>query len=69
VRIDQGGRLVVAAAYGEADRAHSVPNTVATLAIASGGKGLTALAVVRLIEEGVLHWDTTARSILQRDLR
>jgi CubicO group peptidase (beta-lactamase class C family) len=69
VRIDRGGQLVFSAAYGDADRAHSIPNTDATqFAIASGGKGLTALAVVRLIEEGVLDWHTTARSILRRDL-
>jgi len=37
-------------------------------AIASGGKGFTALAVVSLIADGVLSLDTTARSILGTDL-
>ena len=37
-------------------------------AIASGTKGLTALAVVSLIEEGRLELSTTARSVLGSDL-
>jgi hypothetical protein len=36
-------------------------------AIASGGKGLTALATVSLIVEGTLSLDTTARSVLGAD--
>jgi beta-lactamase family protein len=38
------------------------------LGLASGGKGFTALAVVSLIEEGVLELSTTARSVLGGDL-
>jgi CubicO group peptidase (beta-lactamase class C family) len=37
-------------------------------AIASGTKGLTALTVVSLIEDGRLELSTTARSVLGRDL-
>lgn len=56
-------------AYGLADRAHAIPNTVATrFAIASGTKGFTALTIARLIEEGRLAMGTTARSILGPDL-
>jgi CubicO group peptidase (beta-lactamase class C family) len=46
-----------------------LPNTVDTqFAIASGGKGFTALAVVSLISDGTLSLDTTARSVLGDDL-
>ena len=37
-------------------------------AIASGSKGLTALAVVCLIEDGLLELSTAARSVLGQDL-
>jgi CubicO group peptidase (beta-lactamase class C family) len=69
VRVDVGGEVAVASAYGLADRAHRVPNTVETqFATASATKGLTALTVVSLIESGVLGLDTTARSLLGDDL-
>ena len=46
-----------------------MPNTVGTrFAVASGAKTLTALAVMRLVERGVLRLDTPARSLLGRDL-
>lgn len=57
------------AAYGEADRAHGVANTTATrFGIASGSKGMTALAVMGLVGDGILALDTTARSLLGADL-
>ncbi|GIH16302.1 serine hydrolase domain-containing protein [Rugosimonospora africana] len=63
-----GGRSF-AAAYGMAHRAHRIPNTVDTrFAIASGTKGLTALTMVSLIEDGALRLSTTARSVLGKDL-
>jgi CubicO group peptidase (beta-lactamase class C family) len=69
VRVDRGNEVVLAAAYGLAHRGYEVPNTVDTqFAIASGTKGLTALAVVSLIEEGSLDLSTTARSALGEDL-
>ncbi|MDQ3469416.1 MAG: beta-lactamase family protein [Actinomycetota bacterium] len=69
VRVDRGGRLEVAAAYGEAHRGHAIANTVDTrFAIASGSKTLTALTVVSLIEDGVLTPTTSARSVLGGDL-
>jgi len=58
-----------ATAYGMADRSHGIPNRVDTqFAIASGTKGLTALTVVSLVEEGRLALSTTARSVLGDDL-
>jgi CubicO group peptidase (beta-lactamase class C family) len=69
VRVDRDGEPVYQAAFGLAQRGHEVPNTVDTrFAVASGVKGFTALAVVRLIEQGRLAPDTTARSVLGADL-
>ena len=69
VRIDRGGAAELAVAYGLAHRGWGIPNTVDTrFALASGSKSFTALAVVSLIEDGVLELDTTARSVLGPDL-
>lgn len=69
VRVDRGGETEVLRAYGLADRAHGIPNTPETqFATASGTKGLTALVVMRLVEDGALGLDTTARSVLGADL-
>lgn len=59
----------IAKAYGLAHRALGIPNELDTrFALASGAKGLTALTVVRLIEDGLLELPTPARSLLGRDL-
>ncbi|HEX2089396.1 MAG TPA: serine hydrolase domain-containing protein [Actinomycetota bacterium] len=69
VRVDRAGVLEFVRAYGLSDRAHGIPNTVDTqFGLASGAKGLTALAVVSLIEEGRLELKTPARSFLREDL-
>lgn len=69
VRIDRGDGIELAKAYGLAHRGLEVPNRLDTqFAIASGTKGLTALAVVTLIEAGVLELKTAARSVLGPDL-
>jgi CubicO group peptidase (beta-lactamase class C family) len=69
VRVDRGGDTELEAAYGLANRALEIPNSMDTrFGLASGGKGFTALTVVSLIEDGVLRLDTTARSILGADL-
>jgi CubicO group peptidase (beta-lactamase class C family) len=69
VSVDRGGEVEFARAYGLAHRAHRIPNTVDTrFAVASGAKGLTALVVVSLIEQGVLELSSTARSVLGDDL-
>jgi CubicO group peptidase (beta-lactamase class C family) len=69
VRIDRDGATVVEVAAGFADRAHGIPNGVRTrFGVASGAKGLTALAVVSLIVDGTLEPGTTARSLLGSDL-
>ena len=59
----------MAKAYGLAHRGLGIPNEVDTqFATASGTKSLTALAVVSLIEDGLLELSTTARSVLGSDL-
>jgi len=69
VRIDDGNDTKMFEAFGLAHRGFGLPNTIDTqFAIASGGKGFTALAVVSLIADGVLSLDTTARSVLGPDL-
>jgi CubicO group peptidase (beta-lactamase class C family) len=69
VRIDRGGRPELAKAYGLAHRGWQLPTTVDTrFAVASAAKGLTALTVATLIEEGRLELGTRARSVLGADL-
>jgi len=69
VRIDLGGELVLERGYGFARRDTERANTPETqYATASGLKGMTALAVMCLVEDGVLSLDTTARSVLGDDL-
>ncbi|MDP9301892.1 MAG: beta-lactamase family protein [Actinomycetota bacterium] len=69
VHVDRSGSIELAKAYGLADHGHEISNTIDTqFGIASGTKGLTALAVVSLIEDGSLDLTTTARSVLGGDL-
>ena len=69
VRVDRGDEPDLVRAYGFADRAHAIPNAPDTqFATASGTKGLTALVVMRLVENGTLSLETTARSVLGTDL-
>jgi CubicO group peptidase (beta-lactamase class C family) len=69
VRVDRAGETEACAAYGFADRALEIRNTVETrFGTASATKGLTALAVMSLVERGTLRLDTTARSLLGDDL-
>jgi CubicO group peptidase (beta-lactamase class C family) len=68
VRVD-GADGTFVKAYGLAHRGHGIPNEPDTrFAIASGTKGMTALVVVSLVEEGTLELATTARSLLGDDL-
>ncbi len=69
VRVDRRGAVALAKAYGLAHRGCQIANTVDTrFGIASATKGLTALTVVSLIEDGHLELTTTARSLLRDDL-
>lgn len=69
VRVEGSDGLELEKAWGLAHRGYQIPNTLDTrFGTASGTKGLTALAVVSLIEEGRLELATTARSVLGGDL-
>jgi CubicO group peptidase (beta-lactamase class C family) len=69
LRVDRGEHIELAKAYGLAHRGYGIANTLDTqFAVASGTKGLTAVAVATLIEDGALALSTTARSVLGRDL-
>ena len=69
VRVDRGDRVEIVKAYGLAHRSYDIPNEVDTrFALASGTKGLTALTVVSLVEDGTLQLTTTARSVLGKDI-
>jgi CubicO group peptidase (beta-lactamase class C family) len=69
VRLDVEGEVRFEAAYGLADRRWGVPvGTGTRFGIASGTKGLTALAVLALVARGTLALSTTARSLLGPDL-
>jgi CubicO group peptidase (beta-lactamase class C family) len=69
VRVDSPGEPSWVRAFGFADRAHGVAMTPDTrLGMASGSKTFTALAVMSLVDEGVLSLSTTARSLLGTDL-
>lgn len=69
VSIDVDGDTVFARAYGLADRAHGVANTVDTrFGMASASKAFTALAVMSLVEDATLRLDTAVREVLGADL-
>jgi CubicO group peptidase (beta-lactamase class C family) len=69
VRVDRDDTTELAKAYGLAHRGHGIGNTLDTqFAVASATKGLTAVTVASLIEDGVLDLSTTARSVLGPDL-
>jgi CubicO group peptidase (beta-lactamase class C family) len=69
VRVDRAGGTELAAAYGLADRAFGIANTIGTqFGTASCTKTLTALVVMALVERGTFELATTARSLLGDDL-
>jgi CubicO group peptidase (beta-lactamase class C family) len=69
VRVDDGERTIVAKGYGMARRDLGIANTTDTqFGTASCAKGLTALTIVSLIEDGTISLSTAARSVLGRDL-
>ncbi|MEA2612092.1 MAG: hypothetical protein QOI52_51 [Chloroflexota bacterium] len=63
--VSSKGERLAALARGAADRANGRANTLGTrFGIASVAKGLTALTVASLFDEGRLRADTTLRSLL-----
>ena len=69
VRLDVGGETLLRSGFGLADRARGLPMQAGTrLAIASGSKTFTSLAVLSLVDDGVLALDAPAREWLGTDL-
>ena len=69
VRVERGDEIVLTCAHGLANRSAGVANTVETMfAVASGTKGLTALVIASLVDDGILELSATARSVLGSDL-
>ncbi|GAA1423805.1 serine hydrolase domain-containing protein [Agrococcus citreus] len=67
--VDRGDRRTLERCEGFVHRALAAPMTAdARIAIASGSKGFTALAVMRLVEEGRLRLDQRVRELLGDDL-
>jgi CubicO group peptidase (beta-lactamase class C family) len=67
--VDVGGRRVLERCEGFLHRALRVPMTASTrIAIASGSKAFTALAVLRLVEDGRMRLDQPVRELLGGDL-
>ncbi|HYN29449.1 MAG TPA: serine hydrolase domain-containing protein [Dermatophilaceae bacterium] len=67
--VDVAGRRLLERCDGFLHRALRVPMTPgARIAIASGSKAFTALAVMRLVEDGELRLDQPARELLGADL-
>ena len=58
----------LAKAYGLAHRGRAIPNQVNTRSRSPASEGAYSVAVVSLIEEGLLELVTTARSALGPDL-
>lgn len=69
VTVHDADERTLARAFGFAHRAFAVPNSPDTqFAMASGSKTFTALAVMRLVEDGALRLDQPVREILGTDL-
>ena len=69
ITIDMGGQRTLERCEGFLHRAFRVPMTAsARIAIASGSKAFTALAVMRLFEDGALRLDQPVRDLLGDDL-
>jgi CubicO group peptidase (beta-lactamase class C family) len=69
IAIDVGDERVLERAEGFLHRAHGVPMRAdARIAIASGSKAFTALAILRLVEQGRLRLDQPVRELLGDDL-
>lgn len=65
VLVQEKGKIVFSKAYGLANRAESIPNTVETrFQMASGCKIFTSVAICQLVQEGVISFDTHLKDCL-----
>ena len=69
ISIKQSGRYLFQQAYGYANLADEIPNTLETkFATASAGKVFVAVAILQLIEKGKLHFDDAIGRLLDFNL-
>jgi CubicO group peptidase (beta-lactamase class C family) len=69
VSVSHGDAVRFEQAYGLADRAHDIANTVGTqFGVASATKGFTALVIAGLVDDGRLSLATPVRTALGADL-
>ncbi|PYG02202.1 CubicO group peptidase, beta-lactamase class C family [Georgenia satyanarayanai] len=69
VTVDVGDRRILERTEGYLNRPLQVPMTADTqIAVASGSKAFTAVAVMRLVEDGALRLDQQVRALLGEDL-
>ncbi len=69
IDIRQEGEGLLSQAFGFANLPERIPNTPQTrFGIASGGKGFTAVAICRLVERGLVRFDTRLRDCLPEGL-
>jgi CubicO group peptidase (beta-lactamase class C family) len=65
ISVREQGEILFAQGYGMANQAEQIPNTVHTrLAMASGGKTFTSVAIGQLVERGQLTFDTRLKDCL-----
>ncbi|ROR29383.1 CubicO group peptidase (beta-lactamase class C family) [Mobilisporobacter senegalensis] len=70
IRIIKKKEIIFEKSYGYADLPNQIPNKIDTkFATASAGKIFVAVAILQLIEKGVLNFDTTIGSILDFNLK
>ena len=68
IRLSQGDSVIFEKAKGWANRSDRIPNDAATrLAVASGSKGFTVVAVLRLVEQGLISLDSRLSDCLAID--
>jgi CubicO group peptidase (beta-lactamase class C family) len=69
IDIRREGEGLISQAFGFANFPEKIPNTLHTrFGIASGGKGFTAVAICRLVERGLLRFDTRLKDCLPEGL-
>jgi CubicO group peptidase (beta-lactamase class C family) len=70
ISIVQGSKSIFQGAYGFADKANEIPNRIDTrFGTASAGKVFVAAAILGLIEQNIISFDTTIGEILKFDLK
>lgn len=70
ISIVQGSKNIFQGGYGFADKANEIPNRMDTkFGTASAGKVFVATAILNLIEQKIINFDTTIGEVLKFDLK